>query len=77
MEREPGGYPAHSYIVADQRVGGFDATLFISTTPGEGLTGVYFPDLGGLSLHLVGEGLTPEQQETAIAVFRSIHLSGG
>ena len=70
------GYPAHTYIVAYQRVGGFDATLFISTTPGEGFTGVYFPDLGGLSFHLVGEDLTPEQQEIAIAIFRSIRLPG-
>ena len=70
------GYPAHTYIVAYQRVGGFDATLFISTTPGEGFTGVYFPDLGGLNFHLVGEDLTPEQQETALAVFRGIRLLG-
>ena len=73
---DPAGYPAHTYIVAYQRVGGFDATLFISTTPGEGFTGVYFPDLGGLSFHLVGEDLTPEQQETAIAIFRSMRLLG-
>ncbi len=72
----PARYPAHTYIVAYQRVGGFDATLFISMTPGEGFTGVYFPDLGGLSLHLVGEDLTPCQQETAIALFRSIRLLG-
>ena len=44
--------------------------------PGEGYTGVYFADLGGPSLNLVGEDLTPEQQETAFAVFGSIRLLG-
>ena len=44
--------------------------------PGEGYTGVYFADLGGLGLTLVGEDLTTGQQETAFAVFGSIRRLG-
>ena len=68
--------PPHRYSVLYRDVGGFEAKLLTSMVPGEGYTGVYFADLGGPSLNLVGEDLTPEQQETAFAVFGSIRLLG-
>ena len=68
--------PPHRYSVLYRDVGGFEAKLLTSMVPGEGYTGVYFADLGGPRLNLVGEGLTPEQQETAFAVFGSIRLLG-
>ena len=68
--------PPHRYSVLYRDVGGFEAKLLTSMVSGEGYTGVYFADLGGPSLNLVGEDLTPEQQETAFAVFGSIRLLG-
>ena len=68
--------PPHLYSVLYRDVGGFEAKLITSMVPGEGYTGVYFADLGGPSLNLVGEHLTTEQRETAFAVFGSIRLLG-
>ena len=69
-------YPPHRYSVKHRNVAGSEAKLLTSMVPGEGYTGVYFADLGGLELTLVGEDLTTEQQETAFAVFGSIRLLG-
>ena len=68
--------PPHLYSVLYRDVGGFEAKLITSMVPGEGYTGVYFADLGGPSLNLVGEHLTTEQRETAFGVFGSIRLLG-
>jgi hypothetical protein len=43
--------------------------------PSGGHTGVYFRDLGGQRMNLIGWGLTPEQQRVAIAIFRSIRVA--
>ena len=72
---DPSDDPAHTYSVVYEAIDGVEAKLLISMEVGSGYTGVYFANLGGPSLNLVGEGLTPEQQQTAIAVFRSIRLS--
>ena len=72
---DPADDPAHTYTVVYEDIGGFEAKLLISMKAGSGYTGVYFANLGGPSLNLVGEGLTPEQQQTAMAVFRSIRIS--
>ena len=68
--------PPHRYSVKHRNVAGSKVKLLTSMVPGEGYTGVYFADLGGLGLTLVGEDLTTEQQETAIAVFGSIRPLG-
>ena len=41
-----------------------------------GYTGIYFENLGGQSFNLLGQDLTPEQQQTAFAIFRSIRSLG-
>ena len=68
--------PPHLYSVRYSEVGGFRAKLITSMVPGEGYTGVYFADLGGLGLNLVGKDLTTRQRETAFAVFGSIRPLG-
>ena len=73
---DPSDDPDHTYAVAYEDIGGFEAKLLISLDDREGYTGVYFEGIGGPSLNLVGEGLTPEQQHTAISVFRGIRLRG-
>lgn len=73
---DPADDPAHTYAVGYEAIEGVKATLFISLDGGAGYTGVYFDNVGGPNLHLVGEDLTPEQQRTALAVFRSIRFLG-
>lgn len=73
---DPSDDPDHTYAVAYEDIGGVEAKLLISLDDREGYTGVYFEGIGGPSLNLVGEGLTPEQQHTAISVFRGIRLRG-
>ena len=73
---DPADDPAHTYAVGYEAIEGVRATLFISLDAGAGYTGVHFDNAGGPNLHLVGEDLTPEQQRTALAVFRSIRLLG-
>ncbi len=42
-----------------------------------GLTGVHFEDLGGPALTIAGFNLSPQQQQTAFAIFRSITSPAG
>ena len=70
----PSDDPAHTYAMGWEDIGGVRAQLLISRDPGAGYTGAFFHQSGGPNLHLVGEDLTPEQQRTAVAVFRSIRL---
>ena len=71
---DPVDDPENAYAVNYWYNPGVAAKLLISLTPGAGYTGIYFSNLGGSSLNLLGEGLTLEQQRTAVAVFRSIRL---
>ena len=72
---EPAVDPADAYVFALEEIGGYEAKLHFPLT-GDGNTSVYFANLGGPSLSLVGEHLLPNQQQSAIAVFRSIRLLG-
>ena len=69
------------YIVTYEEIGGRRAKLVRPRAEGDGLiTGVYFEDFYGSNLdipsqnrlQISGVGLTPDQQETALAVFRTI-----
>ena len=69
------------YIVTYEEIGGRRAKLVRQRAEGDGLiTGVYFEDFDGSDLdspsqnrlQISGVGLTPDQQETALAVFRTI-----
>ncbi len=73
---DPADDPAHTYAVGYEAIEGVRATLFISLDASAGYTGVYFDNVDGPNLNLVGEDLTLEQQRTALAVFRSIRLLG-
>lgn len=64
----------HTYTKVYEDIGGVRASMLISMDPGSGYTAAFFHKLGGPNLHIVGEDLTPEQQRTAVAVFRSIRL---
>ncbi len=73
---DPADAPDNAYAVNYWYNGGVAAKLLISLTPGAGYTGIYFSNLGGSRLNLFGEGLTVEQQRTAVGVFKSIRLLG-
>ena len=69
------------YIVTYEEIGGRRAKLVLPRAEGDELiTGVYFEDFDGSNLdipsqnrlQISGVGLTPDQQETALAVFRTI-----
>ena len=69
------------YIVTYEEIGGRQAKLVRPRAEGDGLiTGVYFEDIDGSPLdipsqnrlQISGVGLTPDQQETAVAIFRTI-----
>ena len=69
------------YIVTYEEIGGRGAKLVIPRGEGEGrITGVYFEDFDGSDfdipsqnrLQISGVDLTPDQQETALAIFRTI-----
>lgn len=72
---EPIVAPAHVYVVASEQIGGYEAKLHFPDKGG-GYTSFYFASLDGPGLSFVGEHLSPGQQESAIAVFRSIRLLG-
>ena len=77
---DPADDPEHDYAVVYEDIGGVEGKLLIPVDSSGGFTGVYFERLDGPSLNLVGHDLTPEQQRTAITIFRSIrsgNISGG
>ncbi len=65
----------YGYKESYEDIGGLPAKLLVSMDPSGGHTGVYFENLGGERLNLIGWGLTPEQQRLAVAIFRSIRVA--
>lgn len=66
--------PSYDYGRGYEEIGGVGASLLVSMDPGVGYTGALFHQKFGPNFHIVGEGLTPEQQRIAVTVFRSIRL---
>ena len=71
---EPADDPARSCTIVHDDIGVVEAKQPISMEAWSGYTGVYLANLGGPGLNLEGEGLTPEQRQTALAVFRNPHV---
>ena len=77
---DPEDEPEHEYIVSYEEIGGREAKLLLpvdspsnSSASYEAATAVYFGDIYDRNrLNLVGRGLTQEQQQVAVAIFRSI-----
>ena len=64
----------HTYGMDYEDIGGFTAQVLISMDAGAGYTAAFFHGEDDANLHLVGEDLTPEQQWSAVAMFRSVRL---
>ncbi len=74
--RSPSDDPEYTYVMGYEDIGDVRASLLISMEPGAGYTAAFFHRSGGPHLHIVAEDLTPEQQRTAVSVFRSIRILG-
>ena len=65
-----------NHTVTYETIDGHRAKIVIPKTFGNGITGVYFEDLGGgfqkTRLEVSGYNLTASQQETALKIFRTL-----
>ncbi len=74
LSMSPTRDPPSDYGFGYEEIGGIGARLLVSMDAGAGYTGVFFNRDDGPNFHVVGEGLTPEQQRIAVTVFRSVRL---
>jgi hypothetical protein len=66
-----------AYAVVHKSIGGFRAKVVSPRTPGHGITGVYFRNVGlSNALCLFGQDLTSTQQELALKIFETIRFGG-
>lgn len=66
-----------AYVVVHKSIGAFRAKVVSPRTPGNGITGVYFRNVGlSNALCLFGEDLTSTQQELALKIFETIRFGG-
>jgi hypothetical protein len=71
QEREP------EYVVTHESIGGFSARIVSPKIPGHGVTGIYFPSLGGSKkLCISGRDLTSTQQELVLKIFETLRFGG-
>jgi hypothetical protein len=64
-----------AYVIAHESIGGFSAKIVSPKTPGHGITGVYFHNVGGFNaLCLWGQDLTSAQQELVLKIFETIRF---
>jgi hypothetical protein len=65
------------YDVVHKSIGGFRAKVVSPRTPGLGVTGVYFRNVGlSNAFCLFGQDLTSTQQELALKIFETIRFGG-
>jgi hypothetical protein len=65
------------HVVTYETIGGYRAKIVVPEVVGNGMTGVYFGDLGGdegqkIRFQISGYNLTASQQETALKIFRTL-----
>jgi hypothetical protein len=66
-----------AYVVIQKPIGGRPAKVVNPRTPGHGITGVYFRNVGDSnSLCLWGRDLTPAQQELVLKIFETLRFGG-
>ena len=65
------------YVVIHKSIAGFRAKVVSPRTPGHGITGVYFRDVGhATALCLWGKDLTSTQQELVLKMFETLRFGG-
>ena len=66
-----------AYVVLHKSIAGRKARIVSSRTPGQGITGVYFRNVGDSNaLTLFAHDLTPTQQELVLKVFETLRFGG-
>ncbi|MFZ0959667.1 MAG: hypothetical protein WAO35_02090 [Terriglobia bacterium] len=66
-----------AYVVIHKSIGGRGAKVVSPRTPGHGITGVYFRNVGDSNaLCLWGKDLTSAQQELVLKIFDTLHFGG-
>lgn len=66
-----------AYIVSHKSIAGLRVKIVSPKTPGHGVTGVYFPNVGhSNALCLWGQDLTSTQQELVLKIFETIRVGG-
>ena len=66
-----------AYVVVHKSIGGFRAKVVSPRTPGHGITGAYFRNVGlSNALCLFGQDLTSTKQELALKIFETIRFGG-
>lgn len=66
-----------TYVIANKAIGGFPAKIVTPRTPGHGITGVYFRNVGQSNgLCLWGKDLTSAQQELVLKIFETVRFGG-
>jgi hypothetical protein len=66
-----------TYVVVHKSIGGRPAKIASPRTPGYGITGVYFRNVGDShALTLFGHDLTPAQQDLVLKIFDTLRFGG-
>jgi hypothetical protein len=66
-----------AYVVVSRSIGGHSARIVSPKTPGRGITGIYFHDVGDSNaLTLWGNNLTSAQQELVLKMFETLRFGG-
>lgn len=66
-----------TYVIINKSIGGRRAKIVSPRTPGHGITGVYFRDVGDSNaLTLFGHNLTSDQQDLVLKMFVTLRFGG-
>jgi hypothetical protein len=66
-----------AYVVTDKSIGGHRARIVSPRTPGHGITGVYFRNVGDSNaLTVFRHDLTSTQQELVLKIFETLQFGG-
>jgi hypothetical protein len=66
-----------THVIAHKSIGGHSAKMVSPKTPGHGITGVYFRNVGDSNaLTLFGHDLTSTQQELVLKIFDTLRFGG-
>ncbi len=64
-----------NYIVVEEQVGGHLAKIVNPKVPGQGVTAIYFRDVGDTNgLYIDGRNFSASQQQTVLLMFRTIRF---
>ncbi len=68
-----------NYTVTYETIDGYQAKIVVPKVTGNGITGIYFDNLGSegsqqTNFNIYGENFSPSQQETVLKIFRTLKI---